>query len=113
MPGANAWTPRWRRRLALCVCLGCHTIREPSRRSTAMRAWICIVGCLLVFTPMIASGSESRPKDVSALVSGNNAFALSLYAQLEAGDDNVFFSPTSISAALAMTYAGARGQTAE
>jgi serpin B len=49
---------------------------------------------------------------MSALVSGNNAFALSLYSQLEAGDDNIFYSPTSISAALAMTYAGARGQTA-
>jgi serpin B len=79
-----------------------------------MRSRIAALVSLLVLAAMNASESQPhvRPADVSALVSGNNAFALSLYAQLEAGDDNIFFSPTSISAALAMTYAGARGQTA-
>jgi serpin B len=69
---------------------------------------------LFVLTPMTAPGSPqgARPADLAALVSENSAFALSLYAQLKKGDDNIFFSPTSISAALAMTYAGARGETA-
>ena len=49
---------------------------------------------------------------VSALVRGNTAFALDLYAQLKAKDGNLFFSPYSISSALAMTDAGARGETA-
>ncbi len=49
--------------------------------------------------------------DVSSLVDGNNAFALSLYRSLEATDGNLAFSPYSISLALAMTYAGARGET--
>lgn len=47
------------------------------------------------------------------LVSGNNQFAIDLYHQLsvEAGKP-LFFSPYSISTALAMTYAGARSDTA-
>ena len=48
-----------------------------------------------------------------AVVKGNNAFALDLYAKLSARDGNLFFSPYSISTALAMTYAGARGDTAK
>ena len=39
-------------------------------------------------------------------------FAFDLYARLRARDGNVFFSSYSISNALAMTYAGARGPTA-
>ena len=45
------------------------------------------------------------------LVNGNNAFGLDLYSKLKAKDGNIFFSPFSISSALAMTYAGARGET--
>lgn len=47
-----------------------------------------------------------------ALVAGNTEFATDLYGQLASGDDNVFFSPYSISAALSMTYAGAKTDTA-
>lgn len=41
-----------------------------------------------------------------------NAFACDLYHQLSAADGNLFFSPLSISTALAMTWAGAGGRTA-
>ena len=47
-----------------------------------------------------------------AVVEGNNAFALDLYAKLKDSDGNLFFSPHSISTALAMTYGGARSETA-
>jgi len=44
----------------------------------------------------------------------NNRFSASLYRQLSTGDatSNIFFSPFSISSALAITYEGARGTTA-
>jgi serpin B len=49
----------------------------------------------------------------TALVAGNNRFALELYARLRGQEGNLFFSPYSLSTALAMTYAGARGRTAK
>jgi serpin B len=53
--------------------------------------------------------------DLRELVEGNGAFALDLYRFLaeQQGGDNLFYSPYSISLALAMTYAGARGETEE
>jgi len=50
--------------------------------------------------------------DVKPLVSGNTQFALDLYQQIRTEPGNLFFSPYSISTALAMTYGGARGKTA-
>jgi serpin B len=47
-----------------------------------------------------------------AVVVGNTAFATGLYGRLRNRIDNLFFSPESISTALAMTYAGAGGNTA-
>ena len=47
-----------------------------------------------------------------SIFQGNKEFALSLYNHLaRAGEENLFFSPYSISSALAMTFAGARGRT--
>ena len=43
----------------------------------------------------------------------NNRFALDLYRELAGEGDNVFFSPWSLSSALAMTYEGARGNTSD
>ena len=54
---------------------------------------------------------EAGPADLAALVAGNNAFAFDLYRALAESEGNLFFSPHSLSAALAMAYAGARGGT--
>ncbi len=54
---------------------------------------------------------NSNDSDAQAVVRGNNAFALDLYRRLKETEGNLFFSPYSISTALAMTYAGARGKT--
>src|SRR5271166_5008038 len=74
--------------------------------------------CLTVFFLGVTMSRETsaepvKPSDNPAIVLGDNQFAANLYAQLdrEQSGKNLFFSPTSISVALAMTAAGARGQT--
>ena len=55
---------------------------------------------------------DASMADVAELVAGNSAFAADLYQRLrQEGEGNLFYSPFSISLALAMTYAGARGET--
>jgi len=50
-------------------------------------------------------------EQMTVLVDGNSSFAVDLYQRLRVSEGNLFFSPYSISAALALAYGGARGQT--
>ena len=66
------------------------------------------------------SGIARNPADaataeqLAAMVGGDQAFAFDLYRSLITTEPgNVFFSPYSISTALSMVLAGARGSTAE
>jgi len=71
--------------------------------------------CAVLSASVGAYGKEkkpaARPTDLGIVVEGNNRFALDLYAKLRAEKGNVFVSPYSISTALAMTCAGAAGDT--
>ena len=49
--------------------------------------------------------------DLVDLTLGNTAFAFDLYRTLAQSDGDLFYSPYSVSLALAMTYAGAKGET--
>jgi serpin B len=72
-----------------------------------------LIACSVL--PVAARAAEASPmaaNDQATVVEGNNEFAVALYGQLRSGNGNLFFSPESISTALAMTYAGARGDTA-
>ena len=64
----------------------------------------------------VLSGKDRAVSAVGAaglaeLVRGNNAFAFDLYRALRGREGNLFYSPFSISQALAMTSAGAKGET--
>ena len=72
-----------------------------------------LMATLAAVAALTAGSVRADEPAVAAVVRGNNAFALDLYAKLRAEDGNLFFSPYSISTALAMTYAGARGDTAD
>ena len=73
----------------------------------AAMAFACLLG--------LAGTAHAEPtEDVLTVASGGNAFAVDLYGRLRTGTSgNLFFSPHSISSALAMTYAGAEGETAK
>jgi serine protease inhibitor len=76
-----------------------------------------LIACVLLL--LNANGAETKTlpesmtdADRTVVVEGNNAFAVALYHHLSHQAGNLFFSPESISTALAMAYAGARGNTA-
>jgi serpin B len=86
---------------------------------------LCTAGCFKGADTAAGKSNQSPPQtdrdddapavvspDVMALAQGNNQFAFDLYRRLAKLDGNLIFSPYSISSALAMTYAGARGDTA-
>jgi len=98
-----------------------------------MNKGLIVALVLALLLPLIASIQMAQPAagevlesdkeritspDVSTseqalLVEGNSAFAFELYQALREERGNLFYSPYSISLALAMTYAGGRGETAQ
>ena len=72
---------------------------------------LAVLGCAAGWAAVPRKSIVPKQTDEQRLAQGNNAFALDLYAKLKAEEGNLFFSPFSISTALAMTYAGARGNT--
>jgi serpin B len=65
----------------------------------------------LITAALVGSAALGEEATMGSIVQGNSQFALDLYAKLKSQPGNLFFSPASISTALAMTYAGARGET--
>ncbi len=95
-----------------------------------MKASVEILSAMLVLSVLLSACGTPRPSaslaqsslkrvedpavpqsDISTLVQGDNAFALDLFHSLSSENGNLAFSPYSLSVALAMPYAGARGQT--
>jgi serpin B len=79
---------------------------------------LSLLGCGQTASGQVVQSDKPRDtspqvdeSDLTALVDGNNAFAFNLYQVLKQTGGNLFYSPYSISEALAMTYAGARGET--
>jgi len=69
-------------------------------------------GSLFVASDLPRETNPQVPgQQASDLIKGNSEFAFELLEELSADAKNLFFSPYSISSALAMTYAGARGNT--
>lgn len=72
---------------------------------------VILLGIGLV-TAQTATAADDRNLPAT-VIQGNNAFAIDLYSHLKIEAGNLFFCPYSIRTALIMTYAGARGNTAE
>ena len=62
-----------------------------------------------------ADDSASTSDGITQVINANNQFAIAMYKQIngqtEQADKNVFFSPYSLSTAMAMLYAAAEGET--
>jgi serpin B len=101
-------------------------IRLRPNRSTILFVVIAVLATVMLTTSDCALGTaakvvhsdlvrETSPQvnshELQELVVGNSEFALRLYQELRTNEGNLFYSPYSISVALAMTYAGARGDT--
>jgi serpin B len=71
-------------------------------------AFVYLSACSLFFAAIPVSGSDSR-----FAASATNDVGLDLYRKLLPDDNNLCLSPYSIESALAMTFAGADGQTRE
>jgi serpin B len=79
-----------------------------------------LIGCSQPASAEVLKSDKDRitspvvnSSDMKTLVNGNSEFAFDLYQALKKEDGNIFYSPYSISLALAMTYGGARGETAK
>ena len=79
---------------------------------------LSVVGCTEIPGTGVALSEKQRDtspnvgaSDSATLVDNNSEFAFDLYQALIHQDGNLFYSPYSISLALAMTYAGARCET--
>lgn len=75
--------------------------------------FVMVVAAVFASGGLAAENAAKRAETAERLiVEGNNVFALELYAELRSQGGNLFVSPYSISTALAMAQAGARGRTA-
>jgi len=62
---------------------------------------------------ILVNNAQNSAVTFNNVVDANDQLAMDLYSRYKSEDGNMFFSPYSISSALAMTYEGARGKTAE
>ncbi len=85
-------------------------------------SWVALVAVNLACGPTAPPGTEVRStkaritqaapaEDTEQTVRDTTTFGFDVYRKLVSGDENLAFSPYSLTTALAMTYPGARGET--
>jgi len=92
------------------------TQRASRRHAVIVYMVALLLGCCLALLADGEHGASAAQEAVAAaaraeLVRANTQFAFDLYRALAADPGNLFFSPYSVSTALAMTFTGARDAT--
>jgi serpin B len=98
----------------------------PMKKLTSSLLPLCGAITLVAQSPLVLADRAAAPKSASevnpdaikptaspALIAGNTEFAFAIQRQLLKKGENSFIAPFSISQALAMTSAGAKGKTLE
>lgn len=86
-------------------------VLTPAKLGVAVAVAAVLILCLLFLLRQGSDASTEGPVGESA--TGNNAFAVRLFQQLTQSPGNTVISPLSIRTALAISFAGARGDTAD
>lgn len=95
------------------------TILSFLRKELVLKFLLCLLLCNLLVISLTSAfnmaDSNQLSNDTAALLSKSNLqFTFKLHKELSEGNNNnIFFSPFSITTALAMTYLGAKEETAE
>ncbi|MBL9026618.1 MAG: serpin family protein [Myxococcales bacterium] len=92
------------------------TTAAPQQSSTSATPATSASSSPAASTKPTASAAPVDPPPVDAvtkLAQGSNAFGFDLYKRLQKDPGNIVISPASITTALAMTWGGAKGETAE
>jgi serpin B len=101
--------------LALCACRS-----SPSSGSTTDPGpqWLPYTGSTSHAAPLFKAPKAPAPlakpataEELAAMAKSDNAFGLELFGKVKKQKGNLAFSPFSIATALAMTWAGAQGET--
>lgn len=104
--------PRFSAAIAACLLVGCSStiVPDESGHGTSKP----VPDSSAPGTPIHDDKADvpaATPAERSSFAKASNAFAADLYRELAAPPGNLFYSPASLSTALAMTWLGARGET--
>jgi serine protease inhibitor len=93
------------------------SVEHPPKNSTSNQSNIPSINTSVISEikamPEKVDDSQASDEDTLAVASANNKFATNFYNEIKTNEGNLFYSPYSISSALAMTYEGAEGATKE
>ena len=89
------------------------TRKHRTRKERIIKSGIALAICCSLFLSTTVTSFSDDQSNIERLTKSNTQFALDLYSEIKSREGNLFFSPYSISNALAMTYAGARAETAK
>jgi serpin B len=94
------------------IMTGCNTQISPVNTDTISQIELSVLESdTLQSASQMISISELNSKEQQIFSDGNKSFTVDLYQKLKELEGNIFYSPYSISSALALVYAGAENRT--